>query len=286
MGKSLLFLLMLPLAIMAQPEAPNLISTSIINDEVWIDWYLDTPITATGYNIYRKVNVDDPWGLLTTIEDSLESTYVDEDAPINDGPVYYSISALGDNGFESAVNSAYHATIFTSAVDASCETELHLQWTPYVGNVANLSEYRIFNGFNLVGTVTGDQESYTYVLEPEDTGEVCLTVTASVNGVGTVNSNATCFVTCQQNTAIAHLDIINFTVFPMPFANELNVAINGLDQPITMNIMDINGRRIHSEQVASTATIASGSWTTGIYFYQLLDSRTGELIQSGKMMKK
>jgi|GEM_PF-6904626 len=283
MNKSLFLFLFLSGLLSAQVAPPQLVSVSVFNNQVWIDWSIIAD--ASGYNIYRKVDTGDVWLLMHTVpvNDPLQTTWIDTDALINNGPVSYTMSSLGSNGVEGPINENFHSTIFASPADASCATELHLQWTAYKGLNAQLQEYRIFKGLDLLESVPGDQESYTYTLLPGETGEVCFTVTASVSGVGLVNSNESCLEICatgidDQNTTEVH-------PYPLPFSDTVYFQ-DIFDTPTTLQIFDLNGKTVYAGQLNGTATLSTSAWRSGFYLFQIIDLQSGLQLQGGKILKQ
>ena len=68
------------------------------------------------------------------------------------------------------------------------------------------------------------------------------------------------------------------TVYPNPVVNNLNIAISDAGT-YAVQVMDLNGRTVATENVTSSAAISTANWAAGVYFVVVNGNGTQKTIQ-------
>ena len=67
-------------------------------------------------------------------------------------------------------------------------------------------------------------------------------------------------------------DVLNFSMFPNPFSNNLSISLNSISELTTIVISDITGKIVYSSQLNQlNTTINLDQLKEGIYFLQLMN---------------
>tara|TARA_R110002049_G_scaffold290318_3_gene473639 strand:+ start:288 stop:1565 length:1278 start_codon:yes stop_codon:yes gene_type:complete len=63
----------------------------------------------------------------------------------------------------------------------------------------------------------------------------------------------------------------NITVYPNPFSNQLTIEISELEPNIELNLFDVRGKLIYSQQFLNSHKfeLSRGDWASGVYFLQI-----------------
>jgi len=78
----------------------------------------------------------------------------------------------------------------------------------------------------------------------------------------------------------------NSNTYPNPFTTNLNLNYEHLTKG-KLFIYDMTGKLVHSEIIKNTnsTTVNTSEFTKGIYFYKIVDSKTGLNVSRGKIVK-
>ncbi len=75
----------------------------------------------------------------------------------------------------------------------------------------------------------------------------------------------------------------NFSIFPNPVADELNIMLNG-NEPMKLTLYDLFSVKISEREFVSSSSISTLGLPPGIYYYELRDR--SNLIKAGKIIKR
>lgn len=179
------------------PPQISISRVTVEGENARIEWEESTDDKVQGYVIYKATSSG------TIPIDTVYNTsfYIDEDAAVNTKSEYYYVISMDECGNPSLFDIT-HRTIFAKASVDSCARAIELEWNPYEGWGAGLSEYRIYELDNqdeeLVGVRDAqttsfsipdiiDQQRYCYVVKAyhEDgrfsaSQHICLTPTIAI----------------------------------------------------------------------------------------------------------
>ena len=147
-----------------RPESPDLIKVTVdtTSGNSWIYWSPSPSPEVTAYIIF--VNQNNVWIPIDTVSDAttdIENTF----SNANYFPESYKISALAPPDKESPLTDE-HTTIFLTLQFDSCQAELNLSWTPYIGWADSLEYYNIFRNtdggsFSIIDSLLPELNSFT-----------------------------------------------------------------------------------------------------------------------------
>lgn len=162
--------------------------------------------------------------------------------------------------------------------------------THTVGGISILEHTSPITASNHAATVT-----FTWIANgAAATGNLTIHAVVNwVNGDGVENAldmpSLNFTKTLTQVTSIADLsENIKILAFPNPATNNVNLKFEDAERGnYTVNIMDLTGRRIYSENVlvntsTATTTIQTANWANGLYFAQIMKDGTQRMIPISK----
>jgi len=78
----------------------------------------------------------------------------------------------------------------------------------------------------------------------------------------------------------------NTNAYPNPFTTTLNLNYEHLTKG-KLFIYDMTGKLVHSESIknSNSTTVSTSTFNKGIYFYKIVDAKTGLSLDSGKVVK-
>ncbi|MCH7658579.1 MAG: hypothetical protein IIB05_09720, partial [Bacteroidetes bacterium] len=142
-----------------RPESPDLkrVTVDTTTGHAWIFWSLSPSPEVTAYIIHiEKIIILPPfpadtiWMKFDTIFDAGATYYQNINSNATVFSESYVISALAPTApdYKESPFTKKHATIFTSLEFDSCNAQLILSWTPYIGWEDSLKNYFIYRNTN------------------------------------------------------------------------------------------------------------------------------------------
>ncbi|MBK7311457.1 MAG: T9SS type A sorting domain-containing protein [Sphingobacteriaceae bacterium] len=183
--------------------------------------------------------------------------------------VLLSVSYLSGQVQLSAKNYTIPDTPTNLVATAFSPTEVHLTWN----DVSNETRYNIYTQLNsvwtLFDTTTTNVCTYSHQsLNPQT--NYCYVVASFNSGQSSILSNnacATTFVGVNEQT----MNKMDLKLSPNPVTDILTIEHQGADKFINLNIYDLEGRLVRSQNVSSNKTIIDISILhKGIYFLSLI----------------
>ena len=154
----------------------------------------------------------------------------------------------------------------------------------YVANIVEQStQIAPTSGTGGNGTTYGT--SFTWTAPAAGTGTVSFWgVLNAVNNNGNNDAadkwNTTSTVLTElSSTGVSNVNLnAGITVYPNPVVNNLNIAISDAGT-YAVQVMDLNGRTVATENVTSSAAISTANWAAGVYFVVVNGNGTQKTIQ-------
>ncbi|MBL0032989.1 MAG: T9SS type A sorting domain-containing protein [Bacteroidetes bacterium] len=103
------------------------------------------------------------------------------------------------------------------------------------------------------------------------------------NTVITFHQSVTTYDYCDFITGTSALENESVAVYPNPFVNNFNVRLS-IEDDYLLDIYNINGEKICSENFRRECNVKSYSFEPGLYFYKIFKGYN--LIKSGKVIKQ
>jgi gliding motility-associated-like protein len=197
------------------PLPATILSVSVMGNDVIVTWAESPSPEVIAYIISREVQ-----GVGTQPVDTVfnNTNYTDTEASPNEQVETYFIEAIDACGNKSLV-AGPHRTILpeVTAVD-SCERTISISWNAYEGWDEGVGEYTILVGpagqpGDEVGTVGGNQTSFTYDGEVNDGQTYCFQVVANRTGGEPVQASSS--TVCEEAMVVQAVNTfaaINATV--------------------------------------------------------------------------
>ena len=185
-------------------------------------------------------------------------------------------SYVWSNGQNSA--SINNLAAGTYSVDMTDNNNCYKTDTFTVGEPTSLVVSITQNGNQLVSTVSGGTPNYSYQWSSGQTnhniianqsGAYTLTIT---DANGCVQSSNTIVI-----TAIAQIEVEEFSLYPNPFKQETLLEFGALKDVVSIKILDVCGNALetHDLKNAEKFTIKRGNKASGIYFLEVkIDGET------------
>jgi len=122
---------------------------------------------------------------------------------------------------------------------------------------------------------SGDTVQYRFTFISDNNPE-------SLDGLMFDNINVSDFA----GGSIKEFSSFNVITYPNPFTTTINFNYNHLTEG-KLFIYDMTGKLVHTETIKNTnsTTVNTSEFTKGIYFYKIVDSKTGLSVGSGKVVK-
>jgi gliding motility-associated-like protein len=193
------------------PVAPVMISVSVrpLTDTVVIDWKPSVTSGIDGYVVYEHRIIQGylPYDSIWSINDPLAVRAIFEYPKVRQQAVEFFVAAYKINpppyGYTASHADLvpYHQTIFMQLKNDSCNSNILLTWSNYIGWGTNLGYYRVFqikDGINL--QVVADNllpSDTTYAVPVDPNRNYCFYICAINKADGTVTSlsNDSCIFT-------------------------------------------------------------------------------------------
>jgi gliding motility-associated-like protein len=149
------------------PTNPSLYSASVQpGGEIQLNWHWDRNSDVKYFEVWRD-NADHNFKLIKTVV--YDSAYIDDDPyiiPSKNAYSYYIIAVDSCNTNNRSVPSDTHTIIVPSASKWTCNPEVELYWSPYIGFSKNASKYNIYrsedgNNYNKIAAVNFSSNSFT-----------------------------------------------------------------------------------------------------------------------------
>jgi hypothetical protein len=113
---------------------------------------------------------------------------------------------------------------------------------------------------------------------------------AQVYGYNGANSATTCYTLKVQlgtatrtEPAITRTGIVS--IYPNPVSSELKINMGGYNEPVSVSVTDLYGRRILTKTLTNTATLNTSKLTQGVYLVTITN-KNGEIIKKDKIVKE
>lgn len=87
----------------------------------------------------------------------------------------------------------------------------------------------------------------------------------------------------QMATYLESLNPASFKIFPNPTSDNIQINFNKKYEQVGFELLDVNGRKLHSQSIKNNETINLEALQEGLYFYYFY---TNGKKQAGKLMKR
>lgn len=226
------------------------------------------------YTIYREGNQTGVYNAIGTVDYDSLSMFIDTTSIPEQNANSYKLSLTDICDIESDL-STYHKTIHLS-INLGLNNTVNLIWNHYEG--LSISSYNIYRGsssanMTLLNTVASNLNSYTD-LNPQNGLNYYLIEAIHPNGcVPSRNFSSSISNINGANVVVTGIDEgkqIQFSVYPNPADNVLNVNIPALYGTTTYALTNVLGQQVLNGNITSTNhSIDLSVFASGTYFLEL-----------------
>jgi|GEM_PF-2909192 len=253
------------------PTPPTILSVSVVDDAVEINWEPGNFPESFGTKIFRFIN-----GGPATIQDVVPHSTaqaIDLTATPSDQIERYDLSTIDGCGNSGAFTGASHQTIFLFQGDDPCNGLLTFSWSSYIG-WDNVLEYRLLKNGQSIEAINTSPLSTSYSITEDDSAITCFLVEAENDGGITSRSNEICFDFSQPIDCFTGInDVANeaLLLFPNPVQSILHIENVNFELE-HLEIISLEGKTVLERAAFSTerTAIDVAHLATGMYIVKAL----------------
>jgi hypothetical protein len=236
-------------------------------------WEKPSKVGIDSFYIFKESNQLNIFNKIGVVGVNAFSTYIDQNSNPQQQSDKYAIGVkdtCGNLGLQSVSHKTIHLTI-----NQGLGNVWNLIWNSYEG--LSIGSYNIYRQTNsstqLLNTISASSTSYTDVNPPSG---VLNYLVEAVNPTGcspsarlksnNYSSSMSNTVMVNNNTGITAIDNLNFSIYPNPTNDNLNIVF--ADAKIrTIKVFDVTGRLLKSEKIAEkhNTLYLDNSMSAGIY---------------------
>lgn len=167
-----------------RPISPDLkvVSVNPLTGNASLAWQLSPSADVAGYIIYMDKNSS--WIAIDTLWNPMVTSYINASSNADFFPESYVIAAYDTAGNPSPLTDP-HTTMFSSLLFDSCQIQVVLDWTPYLGWDEELESYEV------IANINGSPDSLLQTVDPHTTNYVHQKIKSYTNYCYYIRANRT-----------------------------------------------------------------------------------------------